>query len=330
MRIQLSPMTHMDAVVPDTEEALRLLNNLFGARKIQAELAAFFSTDRAKATHIGIGDFVIQYTEPIAKEGPCYDQLATKGSGIHCLSFTVDKIDEAVKILTEEEGIDILYTYEPDWKGLLQSDFTNPKAGTVYVMDTMALIGFNLSLSELPGDSELVTPRTQYVTGEDTLIGDASTLLHFELAIADTDKAFSFLHRVFGTEMVELDFAGLLDSDFMGIKHMNLSNVVLQYCQPHQKAGSWYELLTKTGTYVHNITFLVDDIAETVKIFQKEDTPQIFESRLAPDAVPFYMMDTLDKLGFHLENGQAPREGVESGGSMDWLFTNFKKEQTNG
>ena len=326
MTIQLSPMTHMDAVVPDAQEAHRLLSNLFGARKIQQDRAAFFSSDQSKVTHIGIGDFVIQYLEPIAKEGPCYTQLATKGSGIHSLSFTVDDIDEAVRVLTEEEGIDTLYTYELDWEKLLQSDFTNPKAGTVYVMDTMALIGFHLSLSELPGESDPITPRTQYVTGKDKLIGDASTLLHFELAIADTEKAFDFLHRVFGTEKVELDFADLLDSPFMGITHMNLSNVVLQYCQPHQEAGSWYELLKKTGTYVHNITFLVDDIAETVKKFQEENTPQIFEGRLAPDAVPFYMMDTIDKLGFHLENGQAPREGVESGASMDWLFTDFHKE----
>ena len=59
---------------------------------------------------------------------------------------------------------------------------------------------------------------------------------------------------------------------------------------------------------------------------QEDSTPQIFESRLAPDAVPFHMMDTIDKLGFHLENGQAPSEGVESGGSTDRLFTDFKKE----
>jgi hypothetical protein len=37
------------------------------------------------------------------------------------------------------------------------------------------------------------------------------------------------------------------------------------------------------------------------------------------------MMDTMDTLGFHLEDGQAPADKGK-GGTMNWLFTDFHKD----
>jgi hypothetical protein len=325
MTIQLSPLVNMGVVVPDAEEAYRMLNSIFDARKIWESYADFLSGKQAKVIHVAIGDVVLRYIEPLIEEGPWYDHMEKKGSGIHHLSYRVDDIDGTIETLTGEGGIKTLFTYEVDWEKVIGSDYTNPKARTVYVMDTMDRVGFHLALSEVPGDSDLVAPKTRYVTGEDTLVGDASTMLHIELVTADSEKTFGFLHRFFGTEKVEIGFAEMLDSDFMGIVHVNLANVVLQYCQPIVEQGTWYELLKKNGAYGHNLNFCVDNIAETVKKFQKEEVPQIFESRLSPEGPPFYMMDTLDKLGFHLEDGQAPSDRTDMD-SMNFLFTDFRKD----
>lgn len=325
MTIQLSPLASMGVVVPDAEEAYRMLHSIFDAREIQESYAGFLSGKQAKVIHVGIGDVVLRYIEPMAKEGPWHTHLEQKGSGIHHLAYTVDDIDTAVETMTGEGSIDTLFTYDLDWEKLIGSDFTNPKAGTIHVMDTMDLIGFHLALSEVPGRNDLVAPQTRYVTGEDKLVGDASTMLHIELVTSDSEKTFKFLHNLFGTEKVEIAFAEMLDSDFMGIVHVNLSNVVLQYCQPKAKQGTWYKLLQKNGAYVHNLNFSVDNIAETVKRFQKEEVPQIFEQRLSPEGVPFYMMDTIDKLGFHLEDGQAPVDRTNMD-SMNFLFTDFRKD----
>ncbi|GAH36647.1 unnamed protein product, partial [marine sediment metagenome] len=211
---------------------------------------------------------------------------------------------------------------------IIPSGQMNKEANTMYIMDTMEIIGCHLALSEDPTIQEVDLPKTQYPTGFDTLIGDASTMLHIELTNPDNEKTYKFLHKLFGTEIVEKEFSGILDSDFMRIIHVNLSNVVLQYCQPVAKQGTWYELLQKNGAYVHNLNWCVEDIKKTVEIFKEEKVPQIFESRLPgapPDSPPFYMMDTLDKLGFHLEHGQAPttKEGFEFTKNM--LFIDFKK-----
>ena len=90
----------------------------------------------------------------------------------------------------------------------------------------------------------------------------------------------------------------MLDSDFMRILHVNLSNIVLQYCQPIAKERSWYELLAKSGAYVHNLNFCVDDIEETIKKYEAENIQYLFKAKLTPEAeTHFYMLDAIDRLG---------------------------------
>ncbi len=251
--------------------------------------------------------------------------MINKGPGVYNLTFTVESIKDSIEEMKNEGGNVPLFTYNFEWEKLIASDFSNPNSKTMYMMDTMEKICFHLCLAENPGQSESIFPQTQYITGFDNLIGDASTMLHIELVTPDAEKTFEFLQNVFGSEKVEIEFAGILNSDFMRIIHVNLSNVVLQYCQPVGKTGTWYELLQKNGAYVHNLNFLVDNIKETVRKFKKEEIPRIFKNRLAPNSPPYYMMNTMDKLGFHLEHGQMPT-GEEFDFFSKWVFTNLKKD----
>lgn len=292
------------------------------------DLANHLNGDNAKVIHVGVGDLVLQFIEPLDKEGIWYNHLQSKGPGVHHLTFTVNNIKEAVEMMEKERGIVPLSRIDLEWEKIIPEEQMNQEAKVLYIMDTMEIIGFHLALSEKPTKTEVEIPITQYPTGFDTLIGDASTMLHIELTNPDNEKTYEFLHILFDTEIVEKEFSSILDSDFMRIIHVNLSNVVLQYCQPVVEQGTWYELRQKNGAYVHNLNWCVKDIKKTVEIFKKEKVPQIFENRLpgaSPDSPPFYMMDILDKLGFHLEHGQAPttKEGFEFAKNM--LYIDFKK-----
>ncbi len=68
----------MGVVVPNAEEAYRLLSSLFSAEKIQEKLSKFLGGETAKVIHVGIGDVVLQYIEPITKEGIWYNQIKCK------------------------------------------------------------------------------------------------------------------------------------------------------------------------------------------------------------------------------------------------------------
>ncbi|MHA2179911.1 MAG: VOC family protein [Promethearchaeota archaeon] len=164
-------------------------------------------------------------------------------------------------------------------------------------------------------------PQTRYVTGKDELIGSVSPMMHIELVTSDIEKTYELLQKTFGSEKVEIEFADLLDTPFMHIIHVNLSNVVLQYCQPMMKVdgpmGSWGRLLEKNGSYVHNITFVVDDVDDIVSKFKKEGIEPIFNFQVAWEKLdekmkakrkPVYMMDSLDVLGFHMEFGEVVSE----------------------
>jgi len=337
MTIKLSPLVHIEITVPNAEEAYQLLHRVFGAKKVQEPFSKFLDGEIVKVIHVGLGDVVLQFIEPVQEGTSWYEQLKTKGPGVHNLTFTVENIKETVKVLEEEGGIVPLFSFDLEWEKIIPAQFLNPNAKTVYMMDSMEKLGFHLELAEIPYTKDLKLPETRYVTGFNDLIGNVSPMLHIELVTNDAEKTYELLHKLFGSEKVEIEFANFLDTPFMHIIHVNLSNVVLQYCQPLVKKGvpSWAELLDKNGSYVHNITFVVDNIPETAEKFKKEAISPVFTfplpwnkviENVKPDQKPIHMMNTLEKLGFHLELGETPTEDIES--IKDLLFvdlTDYKK-----
>lgn len=337
MVVKFKELFHIEITVPDAQEAFRILHDIFGAEIVQEEFSGFLDGDYNKVVHVGLGDVVLQFIEP-KEEGSSWDnQLKTKGSGVHNLNFTIDNAKEVVKELERLGGITPLFTFDLSWDKLIPPDFLKPNVKTVYMMDSMDKLGFHLEFGESPikEDAPISLPETKYVTGRNELIGDISPMLHIELVTPDADKTVELVKKVFGSEKVELEFANFLDGKFNKVVHVNLSNVVLQYIEPLVKMGSWYELLQKNGTYVHNLTFAVKNMKEIVAKFKKEGIKPIFSFKLEwnqilddikPGPRPVYMMDTLDKLGFYLELGELPPED-EIDTFSKLFFVEFDKEE---
>jgi len=235
----------------------------------------------------------------------------------------VENLQQLATYLDIKEDIKPLLSFNGKNSNYLREiplEFHGTKVKTQIIFDTLDILGFHLELGEVSSKTDFDFSQTKYVTGSDHLIGDASTMLHFELVTKNATNTFEFLNRIFGSQKVEEFFSGMLDSDFMHIIHVNLNNVVLQYCQPIVKEGTWYDLLSKNGSYVHNLNFCVDDIEKTVKKYQNEGFEYIFQQKLTPDDENFfYMLRTLHSLGFHMEHGQAPKGEIPKG--FFWGFT---------
>lgn len=338
MSVELSPLVHIEIVVPDAEDAYRFLHEAFGARKVQQELAAFLTAETASAEselpalrviHVGLGDVVLQFVEPLAEEGPWYEQLRETGAGVHNLTFLVDDIEETVQELGRK-GVSPLLSFPLDWGRLAGPENVRRNARPVYMMDTREKIGFHLELTETPWKEPHAVQPAKYATGSDELIGKVSPMLHIELTVPDAEGAFRFLRDGFGTRKVEKEFAAFLDSEFMRVVHVNLSNVVLQYCQPLQQQGSWYEQLRAGGPGVHNLTFVVDAMEDTVKRIEAAGEKNRFEfsldwsrlidpGRVRSAVSPVHMFDTMKRLGFRLELGERPSEE-----ELDFLFIDYR------
>ena len=332
MTIRLSPLVHIEIVVPDAEAAYRFLHQAFGARKVQEDLAAFLEnevvgktpgTHPCRVIHVGLGDVVLQFVEPLTAEGSWFEQLETSGAGVHNLTFRVEDIRATVAVL-EKEGIDPIAFFPIEWGALVPPEHLKPDAQPVYMMNTKDQLGFHLELLESP----LRVPPTEeprYATGANELIGEVSPMLHIELTAPDAEGTFQFLNRVFGIEKVEQRLASFLDGDFLHVTHMNFSNVVLQYCQPRTEKGSWYEQLQRHGPGVHNLTFLVEKMGRTRQAIEVAGGRDLFTFSLdwkellgedaREDVPPVHMVDTMAVLGFHLELSERPTKG-----ELDFLF----------
>lgn len=322
MTVNFLDLIHIEISVPDAEKAYQILHNVFGAEKVQEEFAGFLDGEYNKVIHVGLGDVVLQFIEPLA-EGSSWDtQLKTKGPGIHNLTFGVESAEETAKEMEKLGGIKPLFTFDLEWDNMIPSQFLKPGVKKVFMMDSMEKLGFHLEFGDSPVKEGInVFPQTRYATGRDELVGSVSPMMHIELVTPDLEKTYELLQKVFGSEKVEIEFADFLDTPFMPIIHVNLSNVVLQYCQPKVKVntpmGSWYNLLEKNGAYVHNITFIVDDLDDVVEKFKKEGIEPLFTFSLQWDKLnenmkskikPVHMMNSLDQLGFHMELGEVPTQ----------------------
>ncbi|KKL91247.1 hypothetical protein LCGC14_1896580 [marine sediment metagenome] len=339
MTVNFLDLVHIEITVPNAEEAYQILHNVFGAEKVQEEFAGFLDGEYNKVIHVGLGDVVLQFIEPLA-EGSSWDaQLKTKGSGVHNLTFGVESAEDTAKEMERLGGMKPLFTFDLEWGNMIPPQLLKPGVKKVFMMNSMEKLGFHLEFGDNPvKDRVNVIPQTRYTTGRDNLVGPVSPMLHIELVTPDLEKTYELLHKVFGSEKVEIEFADLLDTPFMRIMHVNLGNVVLQYCQPMVKVktemGSWYDLLEKNGAYVHNITYIVDDLDDIVEKFKKERINPLFTFNLQWDKLdenmkseykPVYMMNTMEKLGFHMEFGELP-SGDDRKAFSDLLFIDLNQK----
>lgn len=340
MVIELYPLTHVAISVNDSEAAYKLLNKTLEAEKIQEELAKYLGGEGSIVIHVGLGDTVFQFTQFKIYNGSWSDQMKNYGPGVHNITFEVDDLEQ-----TDEEfkkiGIKRLITIPFDFTQGLPPEIVKPKQQPVIIYDTMEQIGFHLELYESPVKKEFRNniPRPKYPTEKETLIGKASPMVHIELVTPDAEETYKFLHDVFGSEKVEIEFAEFLDiSPVVKVIHVNLSNVVLQYIQPVQpikelpEGGPWYKLLKKVGNkpYVHNITFLVENIQETAEAFKDAGVSTLVAFPLEweklvgtehfnPGGRTVHIFDTQNTLGFHLELFERMSKK-----EMDFIFTDNK------
>lgn len=158
MPVKVSPLVHIEIVVPDADEAYRFLNRVFGAQKTQLEFAGFLDGPVAHVVHVELGGVVLQFIEPRVDGTIWSDFLKEKGPGVHNLTFIVEDIDEAVKAL-EREGVPVLLKFPLDWAQLAEffppGVTLRPDVPLVHMLGGEEKVGFRFELSESPTGGEI-------------------------------------------------------------------------------------------------------------------------------------------------------------------------------
>jgi catechol 2,3-dioxygenase-like lactoylglutathione lyase family enzyme len=160
--VELKQAVQIGVVVPDLDQATRLLTSLFGIGPFRfiewpnrPESKYFF---RGKEEHIRIrqafaqvGPLELELIQPLEGERNAYRQfLEERGGGIHHVLFEVEDMDQVVRNLSPQ-GVEVLQAG------------TGIRPGTRWaLLDTQALVGFLLELRQrAPGCDGTSIPEKQ-------------------------------------------------------------------------------------------------------------------------------------------------------------------------
>ena len=154
----VSPMLHIELVVPDLEKTYQFLQKVFGSEKVEIKFAQFLDSDFSKVAHINLSNVVLQYIQPIAEVGPWYDQLKRAGPGVHNITFLVDDIKKTIQNFKDEE-VATLISFPLKWENLVGKENFNPNSRNVHIFNTMRTLGFHIELFERPS---FKTPEFMY------------------------------------------------------------------------------------------------------------------------------------------------------------------------
>lgn len=167
--IEVSPLVHIEIVVPDAEEAYQFLHRLFGAKKVEEDLAENLSSiGIVKCVHVQLGNVILQFIEPIVKEFKTLwsEFLEEKGPGVHNLTFRVKNVKEAAKAF-KQEGIPTLLKFRVNWSKIINPDDLREKIPHVHMIGGEDIVGFRFELSENPYKEEKIPEGFKIQTSYD-------------------------------------------------------------------------------------------------------------------------------------------------------------------
>ena len=150
MVIEISPLVHIEIVVSDAEKAYKFLHRVFGAKRVEEDLANYLSRSPAvKIVHVQLGNVILQFVEPLTEGNLWADHLKKKGPGVHNLNFHVKNVKEAAKTF-KQEGLKTLFKLRVDRTQFLDPEDLRPNIPPVYMLEGEDIVGFRFELQEIP------------------------------------------------------------------------------------------------------------------------------------------------------------------------------------
>jgi len=152
MVIELSPLVHIEIVVPDAQKAYEFLNRLFGAERVEKEFSdALSSTGVVKCVHVKLSDVILQFIEPTSDKLQTLwsEHLEKKGPGVHNITFMVKDVKGAARAF-RQEGIKTLIKFPVNWSEFIESEELRDNIPPVHMIGGEDIVGFRFELSESP------------------------------------------------------------------------------------------------------------------------------------------------------------------------------------
>ena len=153
MKIEVSPLVHIEIVARDVNAAVDFLERVFGAKRTEPELVSLLNEVAAgllKVEHVELGNVVLQFIEPMEDGQDAWaEHLRKKGPGVHNLTFQVDDLGRAATALAAA-GAPTLFTMDLDWAKVWGPELVREDVPPVHMIGSEEIVGFRLELAENP------------------------------------------------------------------------------------------------------------------------------------------------------------------------------------
>ncbi|TFG22999.1 MAG: hypothetical protein EU529_08765 [Promethearchaeota archaeon] len=152
MVIELSPLVHIEIVVPDAVKAAEFLNRIFGSEIVEKEFSDTLSNmGVVKVVHVKLGNVILQFIEPSSEKIQTLwsEHLDKKGPGVHNLTFIVKDIRAAARAL-KQEGVKTLIKFPVAWDQFIDPEDLREKSPPVHMIGGEEIVGFRFELAESP------------------------------------------------------------------------------------------------------------------------------------------------------------------------------------
>ena len=95
----LKKIDHIAIIVKDADEALKTYSEMFGF-EVEEELEG--QGGEFKTVMVKVGDFRVEFLQPLTNEGSFAKFLRERGGGLHHVSFATNNINQELKTLKEQ------------------------------------------------------------------------------------------------------------------------------------------------------------------------------------------------------------------------------------
>lgn len=279
--MRLSRLLEVSCSVPRPEAAASTAATVFGSKRVE-------STIRPADTRVVLGESVIGFSNAAEGATPRVESLCFATADLAAAS------DEA-----RAAGIEVA---------------ASEGASPALRLTTTPILGFDVVLVE-------ASPATDSETASDLHPGFEATqrispMFQVEPVVPSIERATDLVENLFGGRVVEEKFAAALEgiAPAQRIRHLLLGDAVVQLIEMTAvlPGFSWSDLYENHGPSVHNLTFMVPSIAETISQLEAEgvgivlaaDLPwaeMIGAENVKAGAEAFCIAATGPLFGFHLE-----------------------------
>lgn len=279
--MKLSRLLEVECSVPNPDAAVRTAATVFGSKRVK-------STIRSAAAHIVVGESVIAFSNGADGATPRTENLC----------FATDDLD-AAREEAAAAGIEVTASEAP---------------APALQLNTAPVLGFDVVLVETAPATGSARPQDVHPGFEAT--ERISPMFQVEPVVPSIEGATELVQNLFSGRLVEESFAASLEgiAPAQRIRHLLLGDAVIQLIEMTAvlPGFSWSDLYENHGPSVHNLTFMVPNIAQTISELEAEGVEILLSADLPwadiigaenakPGAEAFCIAATGPLFGFHLE-----------------------------